>query len=354
MKECKYCKAEVKSKSNNAKFCSNECREKSSFEEKQRKILEGIEGYDYVIDKWNGYATTRIFGKWMESMHPNRTTEEYRQEFPDAKLQCDSINKKNGQFMKETKRREAQRQRMIGSNNPNHTSKTTKEQRQAKSPFSKGFIKYNSEEDRRAFIESVDYSSIKKSSDLEWWIEKCNGDIELADQLHKERQSTFTLEKCIKKYGEEEGTKIFNKRQEDWLKSLYVNFEKYGDGRSPQSKWVNDIKEYLMPLNFKIDEKEKWIKEKGSTSKAYSFDLTIGNKIIEFNGDYWHMNPNKYHENDFNKTKQMTAKEIWDYDTNKIKLAESHGYEVLVVWESDYNKDPQKTIQKCIDFLENK
>jgi hypothetical protein len=191
MKECKYCKGEVISKSNNAKFCSIECRDKNKFEENQRELLKGVEGYDYVIDRWNGFATPRIFGKWFSAMHPGRTTQQYRQQFPDAKLQCDKINEKNGQFMKDDKHREAQRERMLGKGNPNHSSKTTKEQRQAKSPFSKKFVKYKSEEDRQKFIESVDYGSIKKSSDLEWWIKKCNGDIEMAKALHRERQSTL-------------------------------------------------------------------------------------------------------------------------------------------------------------------
>lgn len=351
MKECKYCKGEVKSKSNNAKFCSIECRDKACFEEKQRELLEGVEDYDYVIDRWNGYATTRIYGHWFKSMHPNKTTEEYRQEFPDAKLQCDKLNEKNGQFMKEAKYREAQRQRMLGENNPNHMTKTTKEQRQSKSPFSKKFKGYNNEEDRQRFIDSVDYGSIVKSSDLEWWIDRCTGDVERAKELYKERQTTFTLDKCIKKYGKKKGTQIYNDRQKKWLTNLYLNFEEYGDGRSPQSKWVNNIKEELKLVDFKIPLKEKWIRGKGTNSKAYSVDLTIGNKMIEFNGDYWHMNPNKYSKNDFNRTKQMKAIEIWQYDADKIKLAESHGYKVLTVWESEYHANREETIQKCIQFL---
>ena len=55
----------------------------------------------------------------------------------------------------------------------------------------------------------------------------------------------------------------------------------------------------------------------------------------------------------FNKTKQKTASEIWEYDKRKIKCAELHGYKVLTIWESEYNKDKEGTIQKCIDFLLN-
>jgi very-short-patch-repair endonuclease len=361
MKECKYCKGEVISKSNNAKFCSIECRDKNKFEENQRELLKGVEGYDYVIDRWNGFVTPRIFGKWFSAMHPGRTTQQYRQQFPDAKLQCDKISEKNGQFMKDDKHREAQRERMLGKGNPNHSSKTTKEQRQAKSPFSKKFVKYKSEEDRQKFIESVDYGSIKKSSDLEWWIEKCNGDIEMAKALHRERQSTFTLEKCIERHGEKRGTKIFNERQEKWSSKIE---EMYQDGqftRFCKSNWskseVNFINDLVKSIKLKDDEYystvngNQFFRHFKELGRTFAYDFVYGRKVIEFNGDYWHMNPDKYDENDFNKSIQETAGKKWESDTLKNSMIESHGYKVLTVWESEYTQNPEETIQKCIQFL---
>jgi len=47
----------------------------------------------------------------------------------------------------------------------------------------------------------------------------------------------------------------------------------------------------------------------------------------------------------------MTAQEIWDYDQVKIELAEQKGYEVLIIWESEWNDDPSRTIEKCIKFI---
>ena len=44
------------------------------------------------------------------------------------------------------------------------------------------------------------------------------------------------------------------------------------------------------------------------------------NLIIEYFGDYWHCNPKKYNENYFNQKKNKYAKEIWEYDSNKIDL----------------------------------
>ena len=361
MKECKYCKSEVKSKSNNAKFCSIECRDKNKFEENQREFLKGAEGWDYVIDQWNGYATTRVYGHWFKSMHPGRTIEEYKQEFPNAKLQCDKLNKKNGQHMKDEKYREAQRQKMLGKNNPNHSTKTTKEQRQAKSPFSKKFKGYKSEEDRQKFIESVDYGSIKKSSDLEWWIKKCNGDVEMAKELYKERQTTFTLEKCIKKYGKKQGTQIFNDRQEKWSNKIEEMYRNGEFTRFCKSNWSNSEINFINDLvdvgnlkdagYYSAVNGNQFFRHFKEIERTFAYDFVLGKKIIEFNGDYWHMNPNKYNKNDFNKSIQETAGEKWKSDALKNNMIESRGYEVLTVWESEYHQNPKETIQKCIKFL---
>jgi hypothetical protein len=192
------------------------------------------------------------------------------------------------------------------------------------------------------------YNNIRQNQ-IQYWLDRGFSDDE-ANKKIKEWQTTFTLEKCIKRYGEEKGTRVFNDRQEKWIKSLYANFKKYGDGRSPQSKWVNDIKAKLKEIGFDIPDKEKWIKD-GKTNRSYSFDLTIGKKMIEFNGDYWHMNPVKYKEDDFNKTIKLLATEKWQYDAEKIKTAESNGYDVLIVWESEYNENPSTIIEKCIKHL---
>lgn len=72
------------------------------------------------------------------------------------------------------------------------------------------------------------------------------------------------------------------------------------------------------------------------------------NLIIEYFGDYWHCNPKKYKEDYFNHKKSMTAKQIWDYDNKKIDLIRSYGYNLVVVWESDF-KNNTKLINKILE-----
>ena len=54
---------------------------------------------------------------------------------------------------------------------------------------------------------------------IEYYLKKGLSEEEAKAAL-KERQATFTLEKCIKRHGLEEGTKIFNERQEKWQNTL--------------------------------------------------------------------------------------------------------------------------------------
>ena len=48
----------------------------------------------------------------------------------------------------------------------------------------------------------------------------------IVEKMLKERQTTFTLDKCIFKYGEIEGQKIFRNRQEKWQETLNKNNDK--------------------------------------------------------------------------------------------------------------------------------
>jgi hypothetical protein len=164
----------------------------------------------------------------------------------------------------------------------------------------------------------------------------------------KNRQTTFSLEKCIKKYGEEKGLEVFNNRQKKWISKLKNTFSKNGYNHLFQSKLARDIIETINnKLNINvITEKPLSYKE-----NTYSYDLEYNMHIIEINGDYWHCNPKFYDKDFFNKNKQLTAQEIWKIDKNKKQCAIKHGYKYLVIWENDYNTNPEKIINKCIKFL---
>ena len=70
-------------------------------------------------------------------------------------------------------------------------------------------------------------------------------------------------------------------------------------------------------------------------------DLKI---VIEYNGDYWHCNPETWKENDYNKAIKMYAKDKWRSDFKRIMALKREGYLVIVVWESEWRSDKEKVI----------
>lgn len=82
----------------------------------------------------------------------------------------------------------------------------------------------------------------------------------------------------------------------------------------------------------------------------YFPDIIIGEKyIIEYYGDYWHMNPAEYTENDCNR--YGTAKEVWDRDEKRIRALRDKGFLVLIIWQSEFKRDEQLVMQKIRDFI---
>lgn len=49
--------------------------------------------------------------------------------------------------------------------------------------------------------------------------------------------------------------------------------------------------------------------------------------------------------------KNKTAIEIRSDDTHKIENAEKHGYDVLVVWESDFINNNERILDECRRFI---
>ena len=75
------------------------------------------------------------------------------------------------------------------------------------------------------------------------------------------------------------------------------------------------------------------------------------NIIIEYNGDMWHANPKKYKSDDIIPIVNKKAKDIWNYDFEKISTALSRNFRILKVWESDFINDPEKEIEKVIEWI---
>lgn len=214
---------------------------------------------------------------------------------------------------------------------------------------------------------------IKHSNSLEGYIErygKSQGEKKWKETKARKKNSK-TLKRFQEIYGEEEG----KKRRNDYLKqlkllnSLQGYLTRYGEIEG-LAKWRELTRKKIKNSNHvysKISQELfyqllKSIRDKdnvyfyehnGEYPILYFFvDFLYNFKIIEFYEDIWHANPLIFKEwqtpNPFNNLK---SEEIWSNDAKRIAAIQNLGYTIKIVWEKDYNDDPEKIIEECIFFL---
>lgn len=208
----------------------------------------------------------------------------------------------------------------------------------------------------------------KQTLSLQYWLNK-EYTKEEAKQKLRERQQTFSLQKCIDKYGEIEGLKRWQQRQDKWLatmdakspdEKLEINRKKMlnNSGYSKQSQelfWAIQNKFKNNNIVFQELSNREVIMYNKEINNMYKIDFVdfTNKKIIEYNGDFWHCNPELYNESYFNKVKQKNAKDIWEYDRIKLDYMKNKGYDILVIWEKDFKHNKEKIIQECVEFIKN-
>lgn len=192
------------------------------------------------------------------------------------------------------------------------------------------------------------------------------------DYCNKQRIAGCTVEWFISKYGEVDGLKKYDDVCKSKALTLDNFIEKYGilgkekyfDYKNNSScNFFSKISQELFNNIFDRVSYDKcyyhdYNKEYGvylNKLKKYTFlDFYIldTNKAIEFYGDYWHCNPKFYGENYIHKVYNKTAKDVWKYDRKRLlTLKEEHGIDSLIVWQHDYIKDMNATLDVCLAFL---
>lgn len=83
----------------------------------------------------------------------------------------------------------------------------------------------------------------------------------------------------------------------------------------------------------------------------YDACCTKKNKIVEYHGDYWHARPSHFDADFIVKQNGMMASEIWARDSLKEAAAKNRGFDVYVVWESDFIRDGIS--KELIEWLNN-
>lgn len=217
------------------------------------------------------------------------------------------------------------------------------------------------------------------SNKFEYKRDKYGWDKEKFDEYNKNR--SITLENLIYRHGEDDGIKIWDEYiskqkttkskeyvinmygEEYWnelcLKkshSLKNNIERLGlnDGINTYINKFNNINVYPPSKSSQkfFDNIDIILKNKYTTyffnknEEFCVFDNELGfifldyyikelNIVIEFNGDMWHANPNKYKDDDIIPILNKTAKEIREKDNIRYnKLKEKYNFNIIVIWEN--------------------
>jgi len=189
-----------------------------------------------------------------------------------------------------------------------------------------------------------------------YWIKKGFTEEEAIKKL-KDRQTTNSVTAIQKRNNcsLEEAEQIRKNITDKWQNTLNSKSEEekrsINRRRIPKNRSNVTISKAENELAKLLNCKQQLVLKRDDFPGHYVYDLYKGNKIIEYNGDYWHCNPNKFLKDYFNEQVGCTAEKIWKKDSYKIERAKELGYDVLVVWECDFKKNKQHLIKECEAFL---
>lgn len=175
------------------------------------------------------------------------------------------------------------------------------------------------------------YYNRMKGNTLQYWINKLGKEkgIEKYNEICYKKGNSNRYEYYVEKYGEIECDIQWKKRLEQLSHDNFV----YQVGLNKRCYKILDNNSIEYQKEFKI--------YKESTHRYYSFDIKIGNLLIELNGVYWHCSPKRYQPNDivrFPGNIFMKAKDKWEYDKIKKEAAIKKGYIVETIWEDEFNE----------------
>ena len=199
--------------------------------------------------------------------------------------------------------------------------------------------KYGDSDGELRWNNRINNAKISSKRTLDYWLSKNNNDLEKSKTdlaNYQRRDKNF----YIKKHGEIKGIEKY----EEVKKKRFL-----GGFNEPCSKFQKEVEDYVR------SEYDGYI---NGHENCYCFlntgklkqsvvipDILIDELklVIECFGDYWHCS-SKYNNDFFHEVIKKTAREIRKSDNDRIEFINKNGYEVLIIWESDWkhNIDEQK------------
>ena len=356
---CKHCGREFETLGGRVYFCSRECSKK------YRNLKQFPDDSDYVECKICGFRGHEIFNHILKTH--KTSLEDYYSKFGcglESVMSKSTREKSSASISKACIDGKCGFQR--GERNPSHSNETKSGRR---SPFSMNFAGYDglSDDEKRKRIEEL----IKKQSkslaengnnncSLDYYLKRGMG-VREAKAALSERQRTFSLKKCIERYGEEHDYEVWRKRQEKWQATLkskpYEEIERINKAKMLNGRGYSKISQELFhKLDAAIENRfnEIFYATKNAESPEYNFNeymvfdpetsrcffldfyIKDNNKVIEFDGDYWH--GDKLGNQERNRIREERLKALGF--TN-----------IFHVRERDYVKNPERVVEGCLKFI---
>ena len=156
-----------------------------------------------------------------------------------------------------------------------------------------------------------------------------------------------TIKQLAEKFGEEKTKEILKNRGKGRRNPFFRRYSKISE------TFFNELQNIFSGTLF-YGKEEKWIRY--NKNKGFYVDLLYNNKIIEFNGDFYHANPENYESDSVIKIAEkniLFAKEIWRKDEFKLNTLKKLGYDILIIWEKETQDNYLETLNKCKKFLQN-
>jgi len=85
--------------------------------------------------------------------------------------------------------------------------------------------------------------------------------------------------------------------------------------------------------------------------RPYDTLVVDKNLLIEYNGTFWHRDPRFFPKEMTHKGKCLLtekSEDVWKRNEEKINLAKKHGYDIIVIWQYDWEQCPNKE-----DYIKN-
>ena len=136
-------------------------------------------------------------------------------------------------------------------------------------------------------------------------------------------KSTYTTYKRT----EETKKKLSEITKQQWKDGVHIS--------TYRSKGQIEVEDVIKSIGYDI--KPEFLVE----GRPYDTFVLSKNLLIEFNGTFWHRDPRFYKMTD-------DVKFIHQKDAEKINLAKKHGYDIIVIWQHDWEQCTNKE-----DYIKN-